>query len=62
MNLQELQERRASLDTAIANGTQGVYMLQGHKAEVEFQIQELMKESCAGAPEPLANPEESPVE
>jgi hypothetical protein len=41
MTLDELRARADELETAIINTTQMVYILQGHKREVEFQIETL---------------------
>lgn len=43
MTLEELQVRQKQLEVSILNTTQSVYILQGHKQEVDFQISELMK-------------------
>ncbi len=56
MTLEHLQERRLQLDAAINNTTQSVYMLQGHKAEVDFQITELLKKESETQVEPECEP------
>lgn len=43
MTLEQLKERRGSLEGNILQITQNLYMLHGHKAEVDFQISELEK-------------------
>ena len=53
MTLVELKDRRSSLDANITQITQNLYMLHGHRAEVEFQISELEKEAAScETPEP----------
>ncbi len=56
MTLEHLQERRQQLDAAINNTSQSVYLLQGHKAEVDFQITELLKKDSATQVEPECEP------
>jgi hypothetical protein len=43
MNLMELMERGMQLAKAIEDTTQSVFILRGHKAEVDFQISELQR-------------------
>ncbi len=50
MKLEQLQARLKELETAITNTTNSVYVLQGHKLEIEFQISELSKPEAPVAP------------
>ncbi len=62
MNLEELQDRKRQLEDGIEKTTQSVYMLQGHKAEVDFQISELLKQDENKDAQPTVNSEEPIVE
>jgi hypothetical protein len=43
MTLEELKDRVLSLEASINQITQNLYMLHGHRAEVQYQISELEK-------------------
>lgn len=63
MTLEQLQDRKNLLQQSLTNLQQSYHIVTGHIQEVDFQIQELSKgvqDECT--PEPLANPEDSPVE
>jgi len=67
MNLEELQVRSKLIGHEVEKATQTLYVLQGHKQEVDFQISELEKAVAEAAPEPepedFGIPEpEAPVE
>jgi hypothetical protein len=63
MTLVELQERRQQLENSINLGTQQVYILQGHKAEVDYQISELNKiNNETKVDEPVVTHDEPTVE
>lgn len=60
MNLESLIERKNVLAGNIDQVTQNLYMLHGHKMEVEYQIQQLSNPQDDGAilePQPVANDE-----
>ncbi len=59
MNLEQLQVRSNELQNALIQTTQQMYVIQGHKQEVDYQIQVIVE---AEAAEALANPPEAPVE
>jgi len=44
MDLEMLQDRRKQLITSIDATTQSLYMLHGHKAELDYQIELLVQE------------------
>lgn len=56
MNLEQLQARSAELQTAISHSTNQVFVLQGHKNEVDYQLKLAQEEADA-----LANQVEPPV-
>jgi hypothetical protein len=56
MNLEQLQARSAELQTAISQSTNQVFVLQGHKNEVDYQLKLAQEEADA-----LANQVEPPV-
>ena len=58
MTLDELKDRKTQLENAINQTTNQVYVFQGHKQEVEFQIAELEKATA----EQVATPDVLPVE
>jgi hypothetical protein len=63
MNLEELQGRSKGLAENIERTAQSLYILHGHKAEVDFQISELMKkENETKVDEPPVPESQSPVE
>jgi hypothetical protein len=61
MTLNDLQDRKAQLEGSIAQATNQVFVLHGHKQEVEYQIQ-LEQEKIAEESEKLANSEQPPVQ
>ena len=60
MDIDKLKLRSQTLAQSIETQTQGVFILRGHKQEVDFQITELEKQ--AEAVMDIANPEALPVE
>jgi hypothetical protein len=66
MNLEQLQARSNELQNALVNTTQQMYVIQGHKQEVDYQIHllnEIESEKVrAAAAEALASQTESPVQ
>jgi len=54
MTLDELQVRSRLIGQEVEKATQTLYILQGHKQEVDFQIADLEK------PVPVADPEPDP--
>lgn len=56
MKLEQLQARLRELEVAITNTTNNVYVMQGHKQELEYQISELLK------PQLDVNPDATPVD
>ena len=56
MNLEQLQARSTELQTAISQSTNQVFVLQGHKNEVDYQLKLAQEEADA-----LANQVEPPV-
>ncbi len=56
MTLEELHVRKTQLESAITSTTQSVWVLQGHKQEVEYQISGLLK------PKEVEIKEDLPVE
>ena len=72
MKLEQLQERLKDLEGALSQATNNVYVIQGHKQELEFQINELLKpapEENVAAPvgetkvdQPVVNSDENTVE
>jgi len=59
MNLEQLQARSNELQGALVQTTQQMYVIQGHKQEVDYQIQ-LINEAAAA--EALAIAPDAPVE
>ncbi len=64
MTLEDLQVRKQQLNLAITNTTQSVFLLQGHLAEVDFQISELQRlaEEADKVNQPVVNPDAPDVE
>lgn len=60
MNLDKLRARKGEIDTAMTNMQQQYQALTGHKAEIEFQISEMEKETKVD--EPIVPADDSPVE
>ena len=64
MSIKDLNDRSAQLSDAITKTTQQVFVLQGHKAEVDYQLKIAMEaaaEAEKAAAETLANESENPV-
>lgn len=72
MKLEQLQTRLKDLEGALTQATNNVYIIQGHKQELEFQISELLQ-SCpeenvavktgeTKVDQPVVNSDEIPVE
>lgn len=64
MTLEQLYARRAELEGALSQTSQSLFILQGHKNEVDYQISELLKvhESAKESAESVASSDEAPVE
>ncbi len=43
MTLEQLLARQQELAVALANATNSVYIVQGHKAEIDWQVSETQK-------------------
>lgn len=62
MLLDNLQQRRAELESSITQTTNQVFVLHGHKQEIEYQIQLVEQKIAKEEADKLANSEQPPVE
>ncbi len=62
MTLNDLQDRKVQLEGSIAQATNQVFVLHGHKQEVEYQIQLEMEKTAEKEADKLANSERPPVQ
>lgn len=62
MTLNDLQDRKVQLEGSIAQATNQVFVLHGHKQEVEYQIQLEMEKTAQKEADKLANSERPPVQ
>lgn len=62
MTLDELISRKAALEGSIAQTTNQVFILHGHKQEIEYQIQLAQEKIAKEEADKLANQVEPPVQ
>jgi hypothetical protein len=62
MTLNDLQDRKVQLEGSIAQATNQVFVLHGHKQEVEYQIQLEMEKTAEKEADKLANSERPPIQ